>query len=170
MNKRGCNSIKSIDYVAKIIKEMGIDHLSEFKIEEQNKAYEGATFEVGNQSFRSRRAKKTPKKLGYFVAFWEKDENRKNQPYDYESAPDKLIITIFDQDKIGQFVFPKSILADKNSLTNKKKRGKMALRLYPDWIKGLNKTAAETQRWQHSYFIDLTNTWDLDFLDKLYFG
>lgn len=81
-----------------------------------------------------------------------------------------MIITVFDQEKVGQFIFPKQVLADKNSLTSGKNQGKMALRVYPDWVTGLNKTAVATQQWQCSYFIDLTNTWDFELLNKLYFG
>lgn len=161
--------MQSMDYLSRILQEISDYPIEDFKVEEQNKEYEGTTFVLGDQSFRSRRAKVTPKKLGYFVVFWEKDEANKNKPYDVDSAPDKLIITIFDQDKLGQFIFPKKILAEKNSLTNGKTRGKMALRVYPDWITGLNKTASATQQWQKAFFIDLTREQELDQLKKLYF-
>lgn len=144
--------------------------LTDLNLEEQNKEYEGATFVLGDQSFRSRKAKQTPKKFGYFVAFWEKDNENRNKPYDLDLAPDKLIITIFDGDKTGQFIFSKEILAEKNILNNGNNKGKMALRLYPDWVTGLNKTAIETQRWQSPYFIDLSKDWDLKRLKQLYFN
>ncbi|MBO0424292.1 MepB family protein [Enterococcus plantarum] len=160
--------MKSMDYLSSIVQEISDIPLKDFKMEEQNKEYEGATFVLGNQSFRSRMAKLTPKKQGYFVVFWEKDEANKNKSYDFVSAPDKLIITIVDQDKRGQFVFPKEMLAEKRILRNGEHKGKMALRVYPDWVTGLSKTATRTQRWQSPFFIDLTTTHDLKRLEKLY--
>ncbi|MBO0472420.1 MepB family protein [Enterococcus ureasiticus] len=161
--------MESMDYLSRIFQEISDHPLEDFKVEEQNKEYEGTTFVLGKQSFRSRKAKVTPKKLGYFVVFWEKDDENKNKPYDFDSAPDKLIITIIDQEKLGQFIFPKEILAEKKILNNGKNQGKMAMRVYPNWVTGLNKTAVVTQKWQSSYFIDLTKKPDLNRLKKLYF-
>ena len=161
--------MESMNYLTRIFQEISDYPLEDFKVEEQNKEYEGATFIFLNQSFRSRKAKVTPKKLGYFVVFWEKDEANKNKPYDADSAPDKLIITIFDQEKIGQFIFPKEILVEKKILNNGGNKGKMALRVYPDWLTGLNETARATQEWQMAFFIDLTKKHELNQLKKLYF-
>ncbi|MGX7244167.1 MepB family protein [Enterococcus quebecensis] len=162
--------MKSMDYLASIIQKISDWPLTDIKLEEQNKEYEATTFSLANRSFRSRRGKKTTKKLGYFVVFWEKDAELKNKPYDFYSAPDKLIVTIFDENKIGQFIFPKKLLAEKNILNYGKNKGKMALRVYPDWVTGLNKIASTTQKWQSPFFIDLTNNWDLQLLKKLYFS
>lgn len=161
--------MESMDYLSRLFRKISDYPLEDYKVEEQNKEYEGTTFVLANQSFRSRKAKVTPKKLGYFVAFWEKNEKNKNQPYAINSAPDRLIITIIDQDKRGQFIFPKEILAEKKILTNGKNKGKMALRVYPDWLTGLNNTAAMTQEWQRLFFIDLTKRQDVRRLKKLYF-
>ena len=162
--------MKSMDYLTRIIPRISEYSLDDFKVEEQNEEYEGTIFHLGNHSYRSRKAKITPKKLGYFVVFWEKDETNKNKPYDFDSSPDKLIITVVDQEKLGQFIFPKEILAKKKILSDGKNKGKMALRVYPDWVTGLNKTARTTQQWQSSFFIDLTNKQELSKLQKLYFG
>ncbi|WP_375178808.1 MepB family protein [Enterococcus rotai] len=161
--------MESLNYLLKIVDQISDLPLENLEVEEQNKDYQGLTFSIGQQTFRSRKAKITPKKLGYFVAFWEKDAANKNQPYESISAPEKLIITIFDQEKVGQFIFPKAILAEQHILTTGSIKGKMALRLYPDWVMGLNKTASKTQQWQSPYFIDLTDTWDVSVLQQLYF-
>ncbi|MFW7395241.1 MepB family protein, partial [Vagococcus fluvialis] len=58
----------------------------------QNEEYEGYTFNIGETAYRSRLAKLTPKKKGYFVAFWEKDDTNQNQAYSFKNSPDYLII------------------------------------------------------------------------------
>ncbi|MFZ2646763.1 MAG: MepB family protein [Lactococcus chungangensis] len=83
------------------------------KVEYQNAAYEGAYFELNGHQYRSRLAKMTPKKKGYFVVFWEKDNKNQNQPYEFAASPDRLIISVMDGHLQGQFIFPKSILFKK---------------------------------------------------------
>lgn len=161
--------MESLDYLTKLVSKISDLPLEDFQIEEQNKEYEGATFSLGKQTFRSRKAKRTPKKIGYFVSFWEKDTERNNQPYHSTTAPDKLVITVLDQEKSGQFVFPKEVLIKNRILRHGEVKGKMALRVYPDWIQTLNKTAAATQNWQSPFFIDLTDEFDLEKLEMLYF-
>ncbi|EOL47757.1 MepB family protein [Enterococcus caccae] len=162
--------MESLDYLLKIVAKISPSPIENLQVEEQNIDYEGVTFSLGNQTFRSRKAKVTPKKSGYFVVFWEKDDNNKNQPYESTGAPDNLVITVLDQEKSGQFIFPKEILIKKNILTDGEAKGKMALRVYPEWVTGLNKTASATQEWQKPYFVDLTNTWDLKRLEDIYFN
>lgn len=163
-------SMESLEYLTKILDKISCSSLENIQIEEQNKEYEGITFSIGKQTFRSRKAKKTPKKSGYFVVFWEKDEDNRNQAYTSLTAPDKLVITVFDQEKIGQFIFPKEILVKKHILSHEEVMGKMALRVYPDWAQDLNSTAAATQKWQSPFFIDLTNKIDFEKLEQLYFA
>ncbi|MDA9472355.1 MepB family protein [Enterococcus sp. 5H] len=162
--------MESIDYISKLIYQISQSSLENVILEEQNKDYEGAFFTIGKHSFRSRKGKRTPKKQGYFVVFWEKDTLNNNKAYDFVRAPDKLIITIFDEDKRGQFIFPKELLAEKNILSTENKQGKMALRVYPDWVTSLNKTASMTQKWQLPYFLNLSETYDSQLLKQLYFN
>lgn len=89
--------------------------------------------------------------------FWVKDDNKKNRPYKREETPEKLIITVIDEDRKGQFIFPKELLLKKNIIESENNKGKMAMRVYPDWETELNKTAEQTKKWQSDYFIDLTN-------------
>ncbi|MGX7265425.1 MepB family protein [Enterococcus crotali] len=161
--------MESLNYLIKVLAGISQSPLEKVQIEEQNKEYEGVTFSIGKQTFRSRKAKRTPKKAGYFVVFWEKDDQNKNQPYDGRTAPDKLVITVFDQEKKGQFIFPKELLIKKGILSHEKVVGKMALRVYPTWLDELNRTASATQRWQAPFFIDLTAKPDVEKLKKLYF-
>ena len=38
-----------------------------------------------------------------------------NQAFSYDAAPDLLIITCIDDNKLGQFIFPKEILLKEKS-------------------------------------------------------
>ena len=55
-----------------------------------------------------------------------------NQAFSYDAAPDLLIITCIDDNKLGQFIFPKDILKEK-ILRTQNQKGKMAMRIYPIW-------------------------------------
>lgn len=124
--------------------------------EKQNIDYEGMTFTIDNTSYRSRLAKLTPKKKGYFVAFWEKNENNINQAFSFANCPDKVVITIIDKQKKGLFIFPKEVLKAKKILRTSEQKGKMALRVYPTWLTDLNPTATKTQKWQAPFFFDMS--------------
>ncbi|MDN8776885.1 MepB family protein, partial [Staphylococcus aureus] len=118
--------------------------------------------------FKSRLAKKTPKKVGYFVAFWCKNEINKNRPFNFKESKDKLIINILDGSKKGQFIFPKELLFKKGIIISEKHKGKMAIRVYPSWERDLNKTAVSTQKWQIPYFLDFTKGFDEEKIKELY--
>lgn len=64
------------------------------EFEQWNQEYEAFNFEFSGVKFKSRLAKKTPKKVGYFVAFWCKNEINKNRPFNFKESKDKLIINI----------------------------------------------------------------------------
>lgn len=155
--------------IENIVSGINNSTISKVITEDQNKDYEGMLIQIENNMYRSRLAKVTPKKSGYFVVFWEKDENDKNQPYRYADSPDKIIITIIDNDLRGQFIFPKSKLLEKGILTDETSKGKMGIRVYPSWVKGLNKTAAQTQKWQQHFFVDLSKDRERERLEELYF-
>ncbi|GEL65881.1 MepB family protein [Marinilactibacillus psychrotolerans] len=158
-------SVKLIKEVVAAIVNHEMDDLIQ---EEQNSEYEGVRFNLLNQTYRSRLAKSTPKKQGYFVVFWEKDNMDKNQPFTYLSSPDRVIVTVMDNEKIGQFIFPKTVLHKQGILSSEISKGKMAIRVYPSWISNLNPSAAKTQKWQVEYFVDLSHKMDLDKLTYLY--
>lgn len=43
-----------------------------YEVEKWNHEYEAFNFKLAHHTFKSRLAKKTPKKTGYFVAIWQK--------------------------------------------------------------------------------------------------
>lgn len=131
--------------------------LGEFTVqqfEDQNRAYEGAIIEIikDKQLIRSRLAQKTPKKEGYFVVFWEKDELNVNQPFKANNSPDYLAIVVDDGNQKGLFLIPKQIAVQQKILSTDRQTGKMAMRFYPPWCTNLNNTAKKTKRWQMNYF------------------
>ncbi|RIM96461.1 MepB family protein, partial [Staphylococcus shinii] len=91
----------------------------------------------------------------------------KNRPFTFDESCDKLIIAVIDESQKGLFIFPKDVLAKKNIIANKDKKGKMAMRIYPSWEYNLNQTAFKTQKWQLNYFIDLTGNVDKVLLKNL---
>ncbi|MGO2083977.1 MepB family protein [Vagococcus sp.] len=162
-------SLTSLTLITTLLPHFTNEVICNLRLETQNQEYEGATFNLSNFTYRSRLAKKTSTKKGYFVVFWEKDSHQKNHPYLFDDSPDKLIITIIDGKNKGQFIFPKQRLLEKGILKTENSKGKMGIRVYPTWEKELNKTANKTQDWQKDYFIDLSAKFDYSFLKKLYF-
>lgn len=116
-------------------------------MEAQNEAYEGLS--IPSQQLRSRLANKTPKKAGYFVAHYVKENGTPNRPYTVDEALDTLAIIIAGE---GAFLFPKDTLVRHGILSNQK-IGKMAFRVYLPTEQNLNKMATKTQAWQAAYFV-----------------
>lgn len=150
--------MQSIHLITDFMQENNHMGISSLIKEEQNSEYEGMSFNSGNTSYRSRLAKLTPKKKGYFVAFWEKDEHNINQAFSFDESPDNVIIVILDETKKGLFIFPKKVLLNKKILRTSSQKGKMAIRVYPSWESNLNPTATKTQQWQIPYFFDISTT------------
>ncbi|PID05517.1 MULTISPECIES: MepB family protein [unclassified Sporosarcina] len=148
----------ALDYINQIMykpNNLLVDSVHE---EKQNAKYGAGTFQISSRTVRFRVANITPSKVGQFVAFWEKDENNKNQPYSYEEAPDLFVITTFKSaHEFGQFIFPKEVMFEQNMLRSSSTKGKMAIRVYPSWDSPTSKQAMNTQQWQLPYFIDMRN-------------
>lgn len=140
---------QSIDFLTNEALILGISNI---ELEAQNSEYEGFCFQADGMSYRSRLAKKTPKKNGYFVVFWEKNESNTNQAYAYETSPSFIFIIVRDKYQSGYFKFPKEVLLNQGVLRSEEKAGKMGIRVYPTWEKELNSSAQKTQKWQAPYF------------------
>ena len=136
--------MKSINLITDLLVYFDNLTIQKMTLEPKNAAYEGACFQLNGQTYRSRLAKLTPKKAGYFIVFWEKDANVHNQPYDFATSPDQLIISVIDGHRKGLFLFPNSVLLDKGILSGQQTTGKMASRVYPRWVKDLNPSAQGT--------------------------
>lgn len=150
---------RALAYIDKLVYVPNGLMINAVQEEGQNSDYGAGRFTLSAPSsldiktIRFRVAKQTPTKVGQFVTFWEKDASNINQPYHFDKAPDLLVITAFSNENgFGQFVFPKDILVKKGILQTNSTKGKMAMRVYPNWDKPTNKTAVKTQLWQLEYF------------------
>ena len=141
----------SVRLLNHIIKIMNLQQSLIIRDEQWNQSYEAYNFNINGYVFKSRLAKKTTKKKGYFLSLWEKDKTKKNRAFDYESFPGKLIV-------------------HKGILRNHASKGKMAFRVYPTWEKDLNRVAHKTQEWQKQYFIDMSQTIDVPSIKRAYFN
>ncbi|GIN74250.1 mep operon protein MepB [Bacillus sp. J14TS2] len=151
--------LTALTYINKMIYKPNHLTVKAVQEEKQNAKYGAGTFQLSSKTVRFRVANVTPTKVGQFVAFWEKDEDNKNQPYSYDEAPDLLVITTFkNEHEFGQFIFPKEILLKQNILRSASTKGKMAIRVYPSWDSPSSKQAMKTQNWQLPYFVDMCNS------------
>lgn len=130
--------------------------------------YQACTYKVNNLRIIARTAKITPKKVGQFVAIWQRDENGITQPQHIDDNFDLLIINCQDGKNHGQFVFPKPALAKNNIISTPTKRGKNGIRVYPPWAKPTNNQAVKTQAWQLQYFLNLTKAPNPELAKTLY--
>ncbi|WLR42096.1 MepB family protein [Bacillus carboniphilus] len=152
----------ALEYVNEHIYEPNQLVIRSIQEEQQNSNYGGGTFLLSNKSIRFRVSKRTPNKIGEFVAIWEKGEDSKNTAFSYENAPDILVInTTIKENQFGQFIIPKETLAKRNILKTRSSKGKMGLRVYPSWESPTGKQALMTQKWQLPYFVDMSNMNDL---------
>lgn len=149
---------KTLTYVNEIFYQPNHLTIKNIQDENQNSDYGAGIFQLHSKTVRFRVAKTTPTKIGQFVAFWEKDENNKNQAFSYEDATDLLIINTFTNNNFGQFVFPKEVLVRQGILKTATAKGKMAIRVYPSWDNPTSKQAIATQKWQLPYFINMSDT------------
>ena len=102
-----------------------------------------------------REAKITPKKIGQFVTFWQRDlVTGKIKPFDFSDDFDLLVVSVSDKKEVGHFIFPKEILLKENIISKNGKGGKRAMRVYPLWDKADNKQAIATQKWQLRCFVE----------------
>ena len=81
---------------------------------------------------------------------------------------DFYVINTKTENQFGQFVFPKSELINRGIITTERKDGKRGFRVYPKWDKAQSKQAEKTQKWQLNYFYEISETTDLEKVNKLY--
>jgi hypothetical protein len=142
--------------------------VSDLKHETESKKYAACRFKLNGLHIISRNSKITPKKVGQFVTFWKRNENKIIEPF-YENDPiDFYIVNIRNRTKSGQFVFPKSVLIKKGIISTDKKEGKRGFRVYPNWDEMNNKQAEKTQNWQLEYFYEINESTDFNKVVKMY--
>ncbi|MCC9071569.1 MepB family protein [Flavobacterium sp. F-65] len=137
--------------------------------EAESADYAAYTFQINNQSAVYRIAKITPTKVGQFVTLWKRSEKGPIAPFEITDNIDYFIVSTRNGSHFGQFIFPKSILHQKGILSDDKKEGKRAIRVYPPWDTTTSKQAQKTQQWQLAYFVTILNDKpvDTDLIKKL---
>lgn len=131
--------------------------LEDFFPDKESPEYYAHSFTIKGKNGLFRIAKKTPTKLGYFVTLWRRDSNNIIAPYDISNNIDFVVIAICDNDKLGEFIFPKAVLLKNNIFSSNDKNGKRGFRVYAPWDRASNIQAKKTQNWQSQFFVDLTS-------------
>lgn len=143
----------------KIVKDLLYDkcgfELIKLKLNSESVEYSACSFELNGKRVVYRVSKITPKKTGQFVAIWKRNKNGETEPFHILNDIDFMVITSIYENRIGQFVFPKSVLADKRIIRQNETDGKRGIRVYPTWDTVTNKQAEKTQNWQKEYFIEI---------------
>ena len=103
------------------------------------------------------------------MTIWKRNKDGTTEPFDISDDIDFIIITSKCGCNFGQFIFPKSVLADKGIITNNGKEGKRGIRVYPPWDTVISKQAMKTQSWQTKYFLTIKNdnSTDLEIAKRL---
>ena len=135
----------------------------------ESKEYVTCTFELNGRSIQQRTSKITPSKSGQFVTIWKRNKEGITEPFNVLDDLDFIIITSKNENYFGQFIFPKSVLAEKGIITRNGKIGKRGIRVYSPWDIATNAQAIKTQIWQTKYFIKIRNdhSTDLELTKKL---
>ncbi|OPC06502.1 hypothetical protein BAS09_02680 [Elizabethkingia ursingii] len=136
-----------------LLKENGLK-ISMLIEDSECEEYFGYNFQLNHYNIKFRKAKVTPKKNGQFVTLWRRNTDKQTEPFHYNDSFDFYIIATEYHEKSGYFIFPKSLLAEKQILTSDSREGKRGFRVYPVWDIPQNKQAEKTQKWQLEYFID----------------
>ena len=156
-----------IEVKTKIYDKLSLN-ISKVNNELEGIEYDACQFELNGMKIVSRSSKITPKKVGQFVTFWKRNQNKETEPYSENDQFDFYVINSKSGDRFGQFIFPKSELINKGFITSEKKDGKRGFRVYPIWDKTLNKQAEKTQKWQLNYFYEINKTTDFKKVNELY--
>jgi hypothetical protein len=157
----------------KLVKELVYDKcdfkFTNLKLNSESIEYGACSFKLNGEKIEHRTSKITPTKTGQFVTVWKRNKNGITEPYDILDDFDFIAITAKSGDNFGQFIFPKSVLADKGIIKQNAKGGKRGIRVYPTWDSTTNAQARKTQNWQAKYFVTIRgdNSAELELVKSL---
>lgn len=143
---------KDLKIVKELVYDPGNIELVNLQLSAESKEYSACSFALNGKKVQHRISKITPKKVGQFVTIWKRNKEGITAPFDISDPVDFIIITVRCEDYLGQFVFPKSILAAQGIISRNGQGGKRGIRIYPPWDMVTNKQAQQTQKWQEPYF------------------
>jgi len=165
--------VNSFNSDLKIAKELIYDkcgfNLTNPRLNSESVEYGACSFELDGKKIQHRVSKITPTKSGQFVTIWKRNKDGITEPFDISDNIDFIIITSKCGDNFGQFLFPKSVLAEKGIITKNGIVGKRGIRVYPHWVTTTSKEAEKTQNWQTKYFLTIKNdnSTDLEMAKRL---
>ncbi|MDW5287491.1 MepB family protein [Formosa sp. PL04] len=142
--------------------------ISGFVSESEGSAYEACQFTLNDKYIICRTAKITPKKVGQFVTFWNRNKNDVTQPFCEDDAFDFYVINVCKDELLGQFVIPKAAGISHGLVTTSTKEGKRGFRVYPPWDVASSSQAKRTQVWQLKYFVSLKDPIDFELVKIIY--
>lgn len=134
----------------------------------EGREYAAATFTINETRIIFRRGKVTPKKVGFFVTLWKREAGESIEPYSTNDPFDCVVISVRSGERLGQFIFPMSVLSDKEIISSDAGEGKLALRVYASWDTPENEMAQTTQAWQSRYFFETVPGQNLERIKKLF--
>jgi hypothetical protein len=132
-------------------------------IESEGSEYGACAFIINDSNIKFRVAKITTKKIGQFVTLWKRASDGQTRPHDANDDVSFFVISTRAKNHFGQFIFPKSVLIEKDIFSVNGNGGKRGIRVYPPWDRAENSQAIKTQKWQLQYFLDLTNEYSVDY-------
>ena len=126
--------------------------ISSVQMMSEKNEYSACTFIIGDKRIIYREAKVTPKKIGLFVAIWQRNTVGVTVPYHVEDEFDYMMIGVKTDTDLGYFLFPKAVLVNLGIISTETKEGKRGMRIYPNLEEGMNKQALKTYQSQVSFF------------------
>ena len=144
-----------------VFKMCGLE-VSNIKAEAESQEYCAHDFQLNGQNVKFRKAKITPTKIGQFVTIWKRNKKGITEPFDISDKFEFYIIMTRQNENLGLFIFPKTVLYENKILSDKTRDGKRGIRVYPTWDLTVNKQAQKTQLWQTKYFLDISPDNEID--------
>ncbi|EID72872.1 MepB family protein [Imtechella halotolerans] len=142
--------------------------VSNYRLESESKEYAACRFDLNGLHIISRNSKITTKKTGQFVTFWQRNGKGTIAPFHQYDYFNFFIVNVQNDDRIGQFVFPKTVLIKNGIISSDKKEGKRGFRIYPIWDNPDNKQAKAAQLWQLNHFYEIKDILDFNKIKELY--
>lgn len=127
------------------------------KIDQESSGYGACTFSLNQQKIIHRCSKITPTKTGQFVTIWKRNTEGITAPFSSTDDFDFFIITVKKDENLGQFIFSKTILEEKEIIDSLFKKGKRGMRVYAPWDNTTSIQARKTQEWQGMCFIEMVD-------------
>lgn len=163
---------EGLNKVLSKVKEVAYDpcslQISDLQVSPEGKDYGACRFSLNGLTIICRNAKITPKKNGQFVTCWRRNSHGVTEPFHVTDEIDFYVINVTKENRIGQFVLPKSALIEHSLISTPEKPGKRGFRVYPDWDTPTSQQATKTQQWQSRFFIELDDSSDWNVFERLY--